>query len=126
MKSRIAFENRFEVCPVGLVHVVEGVEIDRDHFRRAFRQQRIYGRTKLDGEREVRQVADQHGIIVLRLKTGDEENIMAYHTSDAGQTWTSEVVPVEPGSLYISRDGRLLTVLHGGTNIMTVLRYTGE
>ncbi len=66
----------------------------------------------------------EHGRIVLRLKTDDGEKVMAYHTSDAGRTWTSERVPVVPGPLYISQDGTWLTVITG-PNIMTVLRYNG-
>ncbi len=67
----------------------------------------------------------EHGIIIMHLKKQDEEQVIAYHTADGAQTWTSELVPVEPGPLYISQDGRLLTVITG-PNIMTVLRYTGN
>jgi photosystem II stability/assembly factor-like uncharacterized protein len=66
-----------------------------------------------------------HGILVMRVKKGGEEQVIAYHTQDGGQNWTSEPVPVKPGPLYISQDGRLLTVITG-PNIMTVLRYNGE
>jgi photosystem II stability/assembly factor-like uncharacterized protein len=66
-----------------------------------------------------------HGIIVLRHKTDDKEQVIAYHTSDAGRTWTSEIVPVTPGPLYISQDGRWLTVITG-PNIMTLLHYNGK
>jgi photosystem II stability/assembly factor-like uncharacterized protein len=63
-----------------------------------------------------------HGTLVMHLKRGDVERVMAYHTDDAGQSWSSEPVPVEPGPLYLAQDGRLLTVITG-PNIMTVLRY---
>jgi photosystem II stability/assembly factor-like uncharacterized protein len=66
-----------------------------------------------------------HGTIVLRLQTGEGERVMAYHTADGGATWTSVTVPVVPGPLYLSQDGRILTVLTGPDE-MTVLRYTGE
>jgi len=66
----------------------------------------------------------EHGIIVMWLEKGEEEQVIAYHTSDGAQTWTSERVPVKPGPLYIAQDGRLLTVITG-PNIMTVLRYNG-
>lgn len=67
----------------------------------------------------------EHGIIVMYLAKEDEEQIIAYHTADAGQTWTSEGVPVEPGPVYIAQDGRLLTVITG-PNIMTLLRYNAK
>jgi photosystem II stability/assembly factor-like uncharacterized protein len=66
-----------------------------------------------------------HGMIVMHLQEGNEEQVMAYHTVDAGQSWTSERVPVKPGPLYLSQDGRLLTVITG-PNMMTVLRYGGN
>jgi photosystem II stability/assembly factor-like uncharacterized protein len=67
----------------------------------------------------------EHGLMVMHLKKGLEEQIVAYHTVDGGQTWTSEVVPVSPGPLFLSQNGRLLTVITGA-NMMTVLRYNGE
>jgi photosystem II stability/assembly factor-like uncharacterized protein len=67
----------------------------------------------------------ENGIVVMHLRKGGEEQVLASHTADGGQTWRSEPVPVEPGPLYIARDGRLLTVI-SGANMMTVLRYTGE
>jgi photosystem II stability/assembly factor-like uncharacterized protein len=66
----------------------------------------------------------EHGIMVMWLRKGEEEQILAYHTANGAQTWKSEVVPVKPGPLYIAQDGRLLTVITG-PNIMTVLRYNG-
>jgi photosystem II stability/assembly factor-like uncharacterized protein len=66
-----------------------------------------------------------HGIVVMHLKKDTEERVMAFHTTDGGQTWISEQVPVKPGPLYLSQDGRLLTVITG-PNMMTVLRYTGQ
>jgi hypothetical protein len=67
----------------------------------------------------------EHGLVVMHLRNDDQEQVIAYHTSDAGQTWTSELVPVKPGPLYLSQDGRLLTVITG-PNMMTVLRYNGK
>jgi photosystem II stability/assembly factor-like uncharacterized protein len=67
----------------------------------------------------------EHGTVVMHLQKGEKEQVIASHTADAGQTWTSELVPVRPGPLYISQDGRLLTVITGA-NMMTVLRYNRE
>lgn len=67
----------------------------------------------------------EHGTIVMHLKQGEKEQVVAYHTVDAGQTWTSEPVHVPPGPLYLSHDGRLLTVITG-PNMMTVLRYNSQ
>jgi hypothetical protein len=61
----------------------------------------------------------------MHLRKGDKEQVIASHTADAGQTWTSEQVPVKPGPLYVSQDGRLLTVITDA-NMMTVLRYNGK
>jgi photosystem II stability/assembly factor-like uncharacterized protein len=67
----------------------------------------------------------EHGIIVMHLKNGEDERVLASHTADAGQNWISEPVPVKAGPLYISQDGRLLTVITGA-NMMTLLRYNGK
>jgi len=37
--------------------------------------------------------------------------VTAFHTADGGATWTQETVPAPYGALYLSRDGRTLTVL---------------
>ncbi len=64
----------------------------------------------------------EHGLLVLSGQAGKTEELLAFHTSDAGQTWSSERVPVSVGPVYLSRDGRLLTVITG-PNILTLLRY---
>jgi photosystem II stability/assembly factor-like uncharacterized protein len=65
----------------------------------------------------------EHGLIVV--SSGDYGNkgpVMAFHTSDGGKSWTSEPVPVPAGSLYLSREGRYLTVITAYGEL-TLLRY---
>jgi outer membrane protein assembly factor BamB len=63
-----------------------------------------------------------HGIVVLAGQIGKTGKVLAFHTSDGAQSWTSETVPVISGPVYLSRDGQLLTVITG-PNILTLLRY---
>lgn len=67
----------------------------------------------------------QHGIVVISSSPyATEEPVMAFHTADGGQTWTSEMVPVLAGPVYLSPEGNLLTVI-SGVNQLTLLRYEG-
>ena len=64
------------------------------------------------------------GVVVLSLVGGGQSKVVALRTTDGGQTWTEEEVPAEPGVLYLTRDGRFLTVhslLKAGT--ITVLEH---
>jgi photosystem II stability/assembly factor-like uncharacterized protein len=64
-----------------------------------------------------------HGMIVVSSADfGNAEPVMAYHTKDGGKTWTSEIVPVPAGPVYLSRDGKLLTVI-SQVEQLTLLRY---
>jgi photosystem II stability/assembly factor-like uncharacterized protein len=65
----------------------------------------------------------EHGLIVI--SPGDVAKagpVMAFHTSDGGQTWASEIVPVVSGPVYLSRQDNLLTVITAA-NQLTLLRY---
>jgi len=65
----------------------------------------------------------EHGMIVV--SSGDYAKagpVMAFHTSDGGKTWVSEVVPVLAGPVYLSRGGKLLTVITRA-NQLTLLRH---
>lgn len=65
----------------------------------------------------------QHGLIIVSpTDKAKPEPVLAFHTSDGGATWTSEVVPVLAGPVYLARDGKLLTVI-SGVNQLTLLRY---
>lgn len=65
----------------------------------------------------------QHGTIVISSSPyATEEPVMAFHTADGGKTWTSEIVPVVAGPIYLAREGNLLTVI-SGVNQLTLLRY---
>jgi len=65
----------------------------------------------------------QHGLIVVSpTDKAKPEPVLAFHTSDGGATWTSEVIPVLAGPVYLARDGKLLTVI-SGVNELTLLRY---
>lgn len=63
-----------------------------------------------------------HGLIVVSSSDYGKGTVRAFHTSDGGGTWASEVVPVTAGSVYLSREDNLLTVITGA-NQLTLLRY---
>jgi hypothetical protein len=64
----------------------------------------------------------EQGLVIASLKHGETEKVEAFYTTDGGQTWTVEVIPVKAGPPFLSPDGQLLTVITGA-NIITVLRY---
>lgn len=66
-----------------------------------------------------------HGLIVVSPADYGKGAVMAFHTSNGGQTWTSETVPVAAGPVYLAREGNLLTVITG-VNQLTLLRYEEE
>lgn len=64
-----------------------------------------------------------HGLIVVSPSDSAKgESIIAFHTSDGGQTWSSEIVPVDTGPVYLSHEGNYLTVITGA-NQLTLLQY---
>jgi photosystem II stability/assembly factor-like uncharacterized protein len=65
----------------------------------------------------------QHGLIVVSPGDyGHGGQVMAFHTSDGGERWISEPVPVLPGSVYLARQGGYLTVITAYDQL-TLLRY---
>ena len=65
----------------------------------------------------------EHGLIVVSPGDyGDEGQVMAFHTSDGGETWASESIPVLAGPVYLSREGGYLTVITAYDQL-TLLRY---
>ena len=65
----------------------------------------------------------EHGLIIISPGDyGDKGQVMAFHTSDGGRTWTSEPVPVSAGSVYLSRNDGFLTVITAYDQL-TLLRY---
>lgn len=67
----------------------------------------------------------QHGLIVISSSPfGEDKPVVAFHTSDGGQHWTSETVPVLAGPVYLARSGGFLTVITGA-NQVTLLKYIG-
>ncbi len=64
-----------------------------------------------------------HGLIVVSpTDSAKAEPVLAFHTSDGGQTWASEIIPVLAGPVYLARESGLLTVI-SGVNQLTLLRY---
>ena len=65
----------------------------------------------------------EHGVIVVSPGDyGHAGPVMAFHTSNGGRTWHSESVPVPAGSVYLSRDGRYLTIITAYGQL-TLLKY---
>jgi hypothetical protein len=64
-----------------------------------------------------------HGLVVVSASPfGEEKPVIAFHTSDGGETWASEDVPVLAGPVYLARQDGYLTVITGANQI-TLLRY---
>jgi photosystem II stability/assembly factor-like uncharacterized protein len=65
----------------------------------------------------------EHGLVVVSSSPyGKDMPVMAFHTDDGGQTWTSETVPVLAGPVYLAREGGYLTVITANGQL-TVLKY---
>lgn len=65
----------------------------------------------------------EHGLIVVSASPfAEEKPVIAFYTSDGGETWKSEPVPVLAGPVYLARQGGYLTVITGA-NQVTLLRY---
>ncbi len=64
---------------------------------------------------------EQHGLIVVSEEY-QAGKVKAFHTSDGGHSWASEMVPVISGPVFLSRNEPLLTVITGA-DILTLLRY---
>jgi len=64
-----------------------------------------------------------NGIIILNLSGAGIGELIALHTADSGQTWDRQLLPLNPGAVYLSRDGQYLTVTeHGGAGTVTILK----
>jgi photosystem II stability/assembly factor-like uncharacterized protein len=58
-----------------------------------------------------------NGLVIFALDDGDGQ-LLALRTADGGKTWSQEILPVTSGVLFLSRDGRFLTVLGKDLSIM--------
>lgn len=65
-----------------------------------------------------------HGLIVVSEEY-QHGQIKAFHTTNGGHTWASELVPAISGPVFLSRQVPLLTILNGADRL-TVLRYNGQ
>ena len=63
-----------------------------------------------------------HGVVILNHE-GQRESLVAFRTADGGQSWSEEVLPVEPGVMHLTHDGTLLTVVVGLMGDVYVVRY---
>jgi hypothetical protein len=63
----------------------------------------------------------ENGLVVLGLF--GESEMTALRTSDGGETWEAERLPVGMGKPYLSRDGKFLAVQHSMGNKLVLLKY---
>ena len=64
---------------------------------------------------------EENGFLILNLAIKGTGVIVALHTDDGGQSWGQHHLPLNPGSVYLSRDGQYLTVTeHGGEPKVTI------
>jgi hypothetical protein len=65
----------------------------------------------------------KHGMIVVSSSPyGKPTPVIAFHTSNGGETWTSESIPVLAGPVYLARDGDYLTVITANGQL-TLLKH---
>lgn len=65
---------------------------------------------------------DGSGIIVLALAGQGSTQFFALHTADGGETWERHDLPLNLGPVYLSHDGRFLTVTElGGSGKIILL-----
>lgn len=50
-----------------------------------------------------------HGLITLNIIGDGSSEVFALRTTDGGETWSKEVLPIPMGMFHISRDGNFLT-----------------
>jgi len=63
-----------------------------------------------------------NGIIVLALAGRGDTQFLALHTDDGGQSWSQYDLPLNLGPIYLSHDGRFLTVTElGGAGTITIM-----
>ncbi|MBN2386910.1 MAG: hypothetical protein JXB85_07810 [Anaerolineales bacterium] len=67
----------------------------------------------------------RQGMVIVSALVDGAGVVTAFHTVDGGATWTRETALARYGALFLSRDGRYLTVLTPPTSL-TVLEYRGE
>ena len=63
-----------------------------------------------------------HGIIIGNRKRKNARMIVALITNDGGLTWKEEPVASGSGSLFLSRDGKMLTIVNFSGTTLTVLQ----
>jgi photosystem II stability/assembly factor-like uncharacterized protein len=63
-----------------------------------------------------------HGLIIMSLKGTGGTEVLAARTTNGGQTWEQETLPVKFGTPYLTRDATFLTIV-GLSNKITMLRY---
>ena len=68
----------------------------------------------------------EEGVVVVSLVGGGKSYVLALRTYDGGQTWDQEIIPVDIGVPYLSRDGKFLTI-NSFLNSSTILvaQYKG-
>lgn len=79
------------------------------------------GRTLLQfaPQTAMRFVDAKNGIIVSSRRGGE---LISLVTEDGGLKWKTEKVPAKVGALFLSRDGRYLTIMNNVDSTVTVLR----
>jgi photosystem II stability/assembly factor-like uncharacterized protein len=58
----------------------------------------------------VRFLDADHGLIVLSLTGDGQSRVLSLRTTDGGQTWDRDRVPVSIGQFLLTHDGTILTV----------------
>lgn len=64
------------------------------------------------------------GVVILNTAGGGNSALLALHTEDGGLTWDEYVIPAELGSVYLSHDGKYLTVNVPGKETVLIERQS--
>jgi len=65
---------------------------------------------------------EDNGVIVLTMAGRGNTQFFSLHTADGGQSWARQEIPLNLGAVYLSHDGRFLTVTElGGQGTVTIL-----
>lgn len=70
---------------------------------------------------------NEHGFLILSLAGGGASKVVALRTADGGKTWDEQIIEAFYSTLYLSRDGKYLTLASAFTNHeLSIFRYIGD
>ena len=71
-----------------------------------------------DSSAAIRFSDEDNGVVILNVAGGGNSALLALHTSDGGKMWDPHEIPTGFGPIYLSHDGRYLTVNEPGKDVV--------